>query len=163
MPAKAGDAPGAAPADSIASIGTHDTPTFAGWWDGADVDDRRALGLITDERAREEHAERLVARAALLEHVDRDQLAPAALPDARRAMHGTTAELAAGPAEVVLVTVEDLWLERAPQNVPGTSTDRPNWRRPFARPFTAIATDPELAAPLDDVAARRAATSRRPA
>jgi hypothetical protein len=25
--------------------------------------------------------------------------------------------------------VEDLWLERRPQNVPGTSRERPNWRR----------------------------------
>jgi 4-alpha-glucanotransferase len=37
--------------------------------------------------------------------------------------------LGASPAEVVLVNLEDLWLETHPQNVPGTSTERPNWRR----------------------------------
>lgn len=154
MPGKAGDAPGPAPADSIASIGTHDTPTFGGWWEGTDVDDRRALDLIDDARADAEHAERLVSRAALLDHVDREKLAPADLPDARRALHGAMVELANGPAEVVLVTVEDLWLEPSPQNVPGTSTDRPNWRRPFARPYDLVATDPVI----DAVASRR----RRP-
>jgi hypothetical protein len=39
-------------------------------------------------------------------------------------------ELAAGPADVFLATLEDIWLEREPQNVPGTFGDEaPNWRR----------------------------------
>jgi 4-alpha-glucanotransferase len=29
----------------------------------------------------------------------------------------------------VLVNLEDLWGATEPQNVPGTSTERPNWRR----------------------------------
>jgi 4-alpha-glucanotransferase len=37
--------------------------------------------------------------------------------------------LAASPARIVLVNLEDLWLETEPQNVPGTTTERPNWRR----------------------------------
>ena len=39
MPGGPDDAPGPAPAASIASLNTHDTPTFAGWWHGKDVDD----------------------------------------------------------------------------------------------------------------------------
>ncbi len=30
---------------------------------------------------------------------------------------------------MVVVNLEDLWLETYPQNVPGTSHERPNWRR----------------------------------
>ncbi len=30
---------------------------------------------------------------------------------------------------MVIVNLEDLWLERAPQNTPGTSSERPNWVR----------------------------------
>ena len=37
--------------------------------------------------------------------------------------------LARSEAEVVLVNLEDLWLETRPQNTPGTSTERVNWRR----------------------------------
>ncbi|HTJ40948.1 MAG TPA: 4-alpha-glucanotransferase [Kofleriaceae bacterium] len=163
MPARAGDAPGAAPPDSVASLNTHDTPTFGGWWHGTDVDDRRALGLITEERARDEHAERLVSRAALLDYVDREKLAPRELPDEPRALHGAQADLAASAAEVVLVTVEDLWLEPKPQNVPGTSTDRPNWRRAFAKPFESITIEPSAIAALDAVESRRpSSVSRRP-
>jgi 4-alpha-glucanotransferase len=28
-----------------------------------------------------------------------------------------------------LINLEDLWLETAPQNVPGTWQERPNWQR----------------------------------
>jgi len=44
-------------------------------------------------------------------------------------MVGVTADLAAGPAEVVLVALDDLALDPVPHNVPGTQHQRPNWRR----------------------------------
>ena len=37
--------------------------------------------------------------------------------------------LAASDAALLLVNLEDLWGELQPQNVPGTTTDVPNWRR----------------------------------
>jgi len=40
------------------------------------------------------------------------------------------AHLAASPAALQLINLEDLWLENEPQNVPGTIiATRPNWRR----------------------------------
>ena len=38
-------------------------------------------------------------------------------------------QLASGDAYLVLVNLEDLWLEPLPQNVPGTWDERPNWQR----------------------------------
>ena len=43
FPPRIGDPPIASPPESVASLNTHDTPTFAGWWRGADIDDRRDL------------------------------------------------------------------------------------------------------------------------
>ena len=37
--------------------------------------------------------------------------------------------LAAQPGEFLQINLEDLWLEAAPQNVPGTWLERPNWQR----------------------------------
>jgi 4-alpha-glucanotransferase len=37
--------------------------------------------------------------------------------------------VASGDAPVLLVNLEDLWQETAPQNVPGTWRECPNWRR----------------------------------
>jgi 4-alpha-glucanotransferase len=41
--------------------------------------------------------------------------------------------LSASRARYVLVNLEDLWLEPEPQNVPGTSDERPNWKRRASR------------------------------
>jgi 4-alpha-glucanotransferase len=46
--------------------------------------------------------------------------------------------LASSPAETVLVNLEDLWQETLPQNVPGTSTERVNWRRKTRWPLEHI-------------------------
>lgn len=132
MPATLGDMPGAPRAATVASLNTHDTATFAGWWHGTDIDDRRALALIDDTRHAREHADRAASRAALLAFAGSalahdDPTAPAV------AMRAATLQLASSAADVVLVTLEDLWLEQQPQNVPGTSTERPNWQRPMTR------------------------------
>jgi len=46
--------------------------------------------------------------------------------------------IAASRAEVVLINLEDLWAEIKPQNVPATSTQRPNWRRKAAHTLEGI-------------------------
>lgn len=130
LPTAPGERPGPAPAESIASLNTHDTPTFAGWWRGADIDDRRELGLITEAQEVEERVARDGARAGMLAFsagVD-----GSALTDAERAMVAATADLADGDAEVVLVALDDLVFDPVPHNVPGTVAERPNWQRRVA-------------------------------
>ena len=53
----------------------------------------------------------------------RDQVAAAAV------LEGWLTYLAGQNEEFLLVNLEDLWLEPAPQNVPGTWQERPNWQR----------------------------------
>jgi 4-alpha-glucanotransferase len=132
VPSEVGKAPRQSPEAVVASFGTHDMATFSGWWHGADIDDRHALGLIGTAEQSQQHAERAKQRVALLAYIDTHQLALATLPDEARAMIGSMVDLARGPSEVMLVTLEDLWLEQAPQNVPGTYRERPNWLRPLA-------------------------------
>src|SRR5262245_57647582 len=61
LPAHVGDRVGPAPGESVAALNTHDTATFAGWWAGADIDDRRSLGLISAEQESKERLERIEA------------------------------------------------------------------------------------------------------
>ena len=49
--------------------------------------------------------------------------------DAGAVSRALLAHLAASPAKWELVNLEDLWQETLSQNVPGTSTERVNWRR----------------------------------
>ncbi|MGE3780068.1 MAG: 4-alpha-glucanotransferase, partial [Pirellulaceae bacterium] len=49
--------------------------------------------------------------------------------EASEVLRGCLQWLGGSEAQVVLVNLEDLWLETQPQNTPGTVTQRVNWRR----------------------------------
>ncbi len=129
LPTQAGETPEPSPPESVASLNTHDTPTFAGWWRGADIDDRRDLELITADQEAAERLDRDAQRVAVMAFATTAVPGDETLTDVERAMVACTADLALGPAEVVLVSLDDLTLEPFPHNVPGTSTQRPNWQR----------------------------------
>jgi 4-alpha-glucanotransferase len=155
LPAKQGDPTGASPPGSVASLNTHDTPTFAGWWQGTDITDQMDLKLI-DARAEDKLlAERTLSKAAVLETAFDLPL----LSDVERAMVGATAELSVGPAEVVLIALDDLALDPQPHNVPGTTSERPNWQRRVAKWETSLA---ETGAEPAAHAAMAAVTAARP-
>jgi 4-alpha-glucanotransferase len=118
-----------APAGAVVSLNTHDTPTFAGFWAGADIDDRVDLGLLTEDQARDERQGRERQRAALIVFLQSRGLLGGETPDAAAVLRAWLSYLAGGDAEFLLVNLEDLWLEPAPQNVPGTWEERPNWKR----------------------------------
>ncbi|HLL20854.1 MAG TPA: 4-alpha-glucanotransferase, partial [Kofleriaceae bacterium] len=144
FPSKPGKAPAPSPAEAIASLNTHDTATFAGWWRGADIDDRKDLGLIDDDHEADERRERDEQKRALLAFVAPD-LAADTLTEVERAMVTASADLAIGPAEIVLVSLDDLALEPIPHNVPGTLHERPNWQRRVTGWSTVL--DESLASP----------------
>ena len=117
------------PGGTVASLNTHDTPTFAGFWNGADIRDRVDLGILapaeaeTLQRERAAHCEALVHALASRGLMAGD---PHGLIDILRAW---LCHLAGTTSALVLVNLEDLWLETEPQNVPGTWDERPNWQR----------------------------------
>ena len=111
------------PAASVASLNTHDMPTFRGFWEGRDADDLEKLGFFTAEEARVEKERRRILREGLtgmLPNPPKDD------GEASKAvLHDRLARLARSPARMVLVNLEDLWQESEPQNVPGTHTGAP--------------------------------------
>jgi 4-alpha-glucanotransferase len=119
----------AVPEHAVASLNTHDTPTFAGFWSGADIDDRVDLGLLTEAQANDERRGREGQRAALVAYLKSLGLLDGDDPTTAAVLRGWLLHLAGGDAEFVLANLEDLWLEAVPQNVPGTWEERPNWRR----------------------------------
>ncbi len=117
-----------APPGAVASMNTHDTPTFSGFWRGLDIDERQAMGLLDDEGVRQEKERRAKTRTAVVarlrqeKYLDKDESEAAVL---RAALQ----YLAAGESGYVLANLEDLWQATGPQNVPGTWREKPNWRR----------------------------------
>jgi 4-alpha-glucanotransferase len=117
------------PARSVAGLNTHDMPTFTAHWSGLDIDDRADLGLVPKQTLQQEHAARKKLNAALVKFLFRRGLLKKKDPTAAEVITGCWQWLAKGPADIVLINLEDLLGETEPQNVPGTSRERPNWRR----------------------------------
>jgi 4-alpha-glucanotransferase len=118
------------PASSVATLNTHDMPTWAGFWHGDDVPLRQELGLIDDHHAERIHAGRRAMRLAMPKALPESGLQPDPEgEDPRASLEASLDRLAAGPAAIVMASLGDLLLEPEPQNVPGTGPERPNWRR----------------------------------
>jgi 4-alpha-glucanotransferase len=104
-------------------------PPFAAFWQSLDLADHLELGLI--QRGDLDGASRLRGRIrrSLLRLLRRQGMPGRGPADARAVLPSVLRHLGASAARWVLVNLEDLWLETAPQNTPGTSTERVNWRR----------------------------------
>ena len=68
--------------------------------------------------------------------------------------------LAQSDADMLLVNLEDLWLESEPQNTPGTSHERPNWRRRLKYSLDEMRADKSVSELLEMVEAARRKTEK---
>jgi glycogen debranching enzyme len=138
-------APEEYPALALATSGTHDLPTIPAWLRAEDVALRAGLGLLEtvpdDERAARER-ERTMLLDTLVAHGD---LAPGERDDDVAVVVAANRYLAATPCAIVMAQLDDVLEERRPVNVPGTSSQYPNWRRKLSTDLDALASDPRLA------------------
>ena len=129
------------PEGSVVTLETHDMVPLAGFLHGDDIEIRVETGQLDRDRPRSDAAarRRLVRRLAAAFGATADDpgsAAPAVLT-------GCLAAMARSAARVVMVNLEDLLLERRPQNVPGTGAEMPNWRRKIAVPVEDLPRYPE--------------------
>ncbi len=116
------------PPDTVASLNTHDMPPFAGFWQGDDIPQRYALGLLDEAGARQEELGRKNIRQVTVNSLRQQGWLNNTVTDTTGVTRGCLAYLAASRAPMVLVNLEDLWGETQPQNIPGTGDNYPNWR-----------------------------------
>lgn len=142
--------PTAYPEQALVAVTTHDLPTLAGWWRGRDLDLRAGLGLFADDEARGiRAAERAVERERVLAALAAEGLLPHA-PEGDRAPDDATlaaavyAYLARTPARALGVQLEDALGEEQQANLPGTTTEHPNWRQKLPEDLETLAADPRL-------------------
>ena len=175
------------PRRAFACVNTHDTPTFAGFLAGKDIDERVGRGVLDTDRAGPERHRRQEEVAALRGALgpgrdrgpdERPHGVPAASDSGADACGSPTENQATGRAAdanllwaclerlarsaagAVIVNLEDLWLETQPQNVPGTGPgEYPNWRRRARHGLEAFRRFPEVAEALRRLS--RGTTRRR--
>jgi 4-alpha-glucanotransferase len=114
-------------------------PTFAGFWNGDDVDDRVEQGLLDARGAAEERDKRAKMRAALTELLTARGLLPEGAGGPATVLEAVLRFLASSDAELLLVNLEDLWLEREPVNRPGVPER--SWRRRMRVPLEQLRSD----------------------
>lgn len=145
------------PPNALATVNTHDMPTFAAFWSGRDIDLLTSLGATAPDAAEREREQRTRLRRPLVRflrdqgHLPRGR--DAETPDVLRACLDY---LASGPAAVVVANLEDLWLETRPHNVPGTTSEHPNWRRRAAMGLEELRRAPEVREALAEIDRARA-------
>lgn len=143
------------PWGALACVGSHDTPTLAGWWTGSDIDAREAIGFFDEAQADEARSMRnrerteAVRLLGLPQEADRPEAFSA---DIALSVHR---HVAATPSALFAAQIEDLLGMVDQANMPGTIDEHPNWRRRLPAPISELAAHEGLRAILAAVAALR--------
>ena len=125
------------PRQSLVSSTTHDLPTLAGFWIGADIAARRAAGIIDGEAERTQLEQRRTEKQKMLDVLFQLELVSKDLPRSAEAYAELTGELhnaiigflAMTPSQLLAINQEDLTKEIHQQNLPGSTWQYPNWGR----------------------------------
>ena len=125
------DPPARYPALALASVTTHDLPSIAGVWNGADFEAQRSIGLDPNPAIFDE----LRARLSTLTGV------PAG-GDVGEVIARTYAALATAPSSLVTATLEDALAVEERPNMPGTVGTWPNWSLALPQPLEKLMESP---------------------
>ncbi|MGZ3548307.1 MAG: 4-alpha-glucanotransferase [Vulcanimicrobiaceae bacterium] len=122
------------PPDAVASTGTHDLSPLAGYWQALPPQGRAELLQLFDDASPDASDLEIVA--------------------------ATYRSLGRTRARLLLLQMEDALLQRAPVNVPGTTTEAPNWRRKLPARLEALQEDARFATIVAALRESRSGTRR---
>ncbi len=139
------------PRQALVSSTTHDLPTLAGFWVGADIAARRAAGTIGDKDCAAQTAQRADEKQKMLNLLfDQKLLAPdlprsaTDYPELTGPLHNAVVGfLARTPSQLLAINQEDLTKELSQQNLPGTTWQYPNWGRKMRFTVEELRSHPE--------------------
>jgi 4-alpha-glucanotransferase len=123
------------PDQALAAVTTHDLPTIAGMWTGADLADQHEIGLAANEGGQEELRRRLARVAGVDDGAGVEEVT-----------QGAYQALARAPSRVVVATLDDALGVRERPNMPGTTDQWPNWSLALPAPLEDIEVDPGVVA-----------------
>jgi 4-alpha-glucanotransferase len=119
---------------------THDIMATAGWWKGAEIEDGDAA---QETRAGERE---LIWKAFCAAGVAEGDPPPP--QQAEKSVDAAIGFVAATPCQIKLVSLEDALATEIQPNVPGTTTQKPNWRHRYTESAETLLSRPGVAARL---------------
>jgi 4-alpha-glucanotransferase len=125
------------PKQALVASSTHDLPTMCGFWTGRDIEARRAAGLADEHGYWSQIADRKGEKQQMLDILHSENLLPiwysrdaAQVPEVDGELHNAIVGfLARVPSMLLLLNQEDLTKETEQQNLPGSTSQYPNWQR----------------------------------
>lgn len=110
------------PKNAMISFNNHDMPMWSSFMKGTDLDLVCSLNILADKS-------RIKFQADRKKQMTEWELSAAPTPLTVKVHE----DMAKTQAKYFVVNLEDLWQEEAPQNIPGTWKEYPNWRRKYAK------------------------------
>ncbi len=134
------------------AIGTHDLPTFPGYWREHDIVVRAALDLLptpdSESVLRQDRARARAALLALLRNTGQLSTAESLVDDPDIDMPDLVDAayrfLATSSGRLLMVQLEDVLGVIEQANVPGTGDEHANWRIKLPIPWQKLSTNPRL-------------------
>lgn len=111
------------PQKALAAVTTHDLPTLAGVWTGADFESQRKFGLKPDEKAQNQFRQQIIETSGVPSE-----------GTVQDAITQTLGRLADSPAAVVMAELEAACAVNERPNMPSSGGKYPNWS--LALPIT---------------------------
>ncbi|MEP2653311.1 MAG: 4-alpha-glucanotransferase [Paraglaciecola sp.] len=157
------------PKQSMATLTTHDMPTLNGYWNCYDLELGKDLSLyptqeilngLYNSRHRNKQAilDTLHAHHSVTDEVGYD----VNYVGMSRALNfGMQLHMAGGSSELLSLQLEDWLAMDKPVNIPGTSSEYPNWRRKLTQDLHSIYSDDALNKLALDLTEMRKNVSRR--
>jgi len=137
------DRPATWPERALGAVSTHDLPTVAGVWSGADLAAQELLGIETNE-----------AGMGLMRQRLRDWAGAADGATSADAVVGAYRCLAGAPCDVLTVALDDLAAVEDRPNMPGTVGEWPNWSLALPVPLEELECSPIAAEVAGALSAR---------
>ncbi|MGC3973499.1 MAG: 4-alpha-glucanotransferase [Nitrospira sp.] len=104
------------PWKALAAVTTHDLPTLAGIWTGADLESQRKCGARPDEQAQEQFRTKLVEMSQVEDDTTLEDV-----------ITKTISKLAESPCAVVMADLEAACAVNERPNMPTSGGNYPNW------------------------------------
>ena len=121
--------------NALATVSTHDLPPAAAFLSGSQVTDRLALDLLVRSEAEERAEAAQIVDDWIRALVDQGLLPAGVRPSADEFTAALYGYLALTPALMIGVNLAEAAGEVRSQNMPGTSTEYPNWKLPLCGPL----------------------------
>ncbi len=143
------------PESALVTVSTHDLPTLAGFWTHRDINVRKEAGMFDNQQAvMKAVAQREADKESLLQLLKSLYLLPeqcstdvTAYPEVTGKLHNAVVGfLALTPAKLFILSQEDLFKEADQQNLPGTTTEYPNWSLKMKYTVEELRSDPKARA-----------------